>query len=60
MTPVTETVLLLVVVLAFASLAMAAHFWPDTPLNTLAMLGAPLVAGLACGRITRIVRRATE
>lgn len=59
MNPVQETVLLLVVVIAFASLAMAAHFWPDTPLNTLALIGAPLVAGLACGRITRIVRSAT-
>jgi hypothetical protein len=56
---VLETVLLLVIVIVFTSLAMAARCWADSPLNDLTLYGAPMVAGLACGRITRIVRRAT-
>lgn len=59
MKPVTETALLLVVVIVFASLGMAAHFWTDSPLTALALYGAPMVAGFACGRITGMVARAS-
>ena len=59
MSPRLETVLLLVVVTLFTSLAMAAHYWEYALVTTLVIYGAPCVAGFACGRITAIVWNAT-
>jgi ATP/ADP translocase len=58
MKPVNETTLLLVVILAGSTLSTSAWGWHGwiAPVVT---YGGALFAGMACARITRIVRRAT-
>lgn len=58
MKPVNETALLLVVVIAGAVLSTAAWQWPGS-WGIVATYGGALVAGMAAGRVTGIVRRAT-
>jgi hypothetical protein len=57
--PVLQTKLLLIVVLAGAVISTAAWQWTGA-WASVATFGGALAAGMAAGRVTRIVIRATE
>jgi uncharacterized membrane protein YfcA len=57
MHPLYQIALLLIAIVVLSSLGMASHFWQDGPRTTAVLLGAPCLAGAACGQVMRIVRK---
>lgn len=59
MNPVNETALLLLVVIFGATVSAMSYQWTGS-WSYLATFGGALLSGMSAGRITRIVRKATE